>query len=96
MVVSQREYILDLPEEIGMIGRKPTKTPIDPISTLELTIEGNFVEKGIYQGLMGNLIQLSHTRSDVAYKCCKPIHALSIEKYHGSSSRKLKVFKGYS
>ena len=30
MVISQRKYVLDILEEIGMLDSKPVDTPMDP------------------------------------------------------------------
>ena len=44
--VSQRKYVLDLLKEIGMLGRKPTNTPIDPTTKLGAKENCALVDKG--------------------------------------------------
>ncbi|RVW58950.1 Retrovirus-related Pol polyprotein from transposon RE1 [Vitis vinifera] len=60
--VSQRKYVLDLLKETGMLGCKPTNTPIDPTTKLGAKENCALVDKGRYQRLVGKLIYLSHTR----------------------------------
>ena len=63
--VSQRKYILDLLTETGMLGCKPSETPIISGSRIEET--GEPVDKERYQRLVGKFIYLSHTRPDIAF-----------------------------
>jgi len=65
--ISQKKYILDLLEETGMLGCRPSDTPIraDKISDDEDL--GKAVDMGRYQRMVGKLIYLSHTRPDIAY-----------------------------
>ncbi|XP_043693376.1 uncharacterized mitochondrial protein AtMg00810-like [Telopea speciosissima] len=64
--VSQRKYTLDLLNETGMLGCKPADTPLEPNTHLKRK-EGDPVDKGSYQRLVGRLIYLSHTRPDIAF-----------------------------
>ncbi|KZV35233.1 hypothetical protein F511_09466 [Dorcoceras hygrometricum] len=59
--VSQRKYILDLLEETGMTGCRPSDTPIDPNLKLASITQGTPVDIGRYQRLVGKLIYLAHT-----------------------------------
>ncbi|GAV58961.1 LOW QUALITY PROTEIN: Pkinase domain-containing protein/LRR_1 domain-containing protein/RVT_2 domain-containing protein/LRR_8 domain-containing protein, partial [Cephalotus follicularis] len=65
--LSQRKYIIDLLEEIGMLGSKPVDTPMDP--NVKLTVEDgeplNDPEK--YRRLVGKLNYLIVTRPDIAF-----------------------------
>ncbi|XP_031271629.1 uncharacterized protein LOC116130018 [Pistacia vera] len=65
--VSQRKYVLDLLKEIGMLGCKPIKTPIEPNMKFEKMSCDALVDKGRYQRLVGKLIYLSHTKLDIAF-----------------------------
>ncbi|RVW74839.1 Retrovirus-related Pol polyprotein from transposon RE1 [Vitis vinifera] len=65
--VSQRKYILDFLNEIGMLGCKPEATTINPNHKLGIDPSKTPVDKGWYQRLVGKLIYLSHTRPDIAY-----------------------------
>ena len=64
--ISQRKYTLDLLEETGMLDCKPIKTPIEQEGKAKL-IEGDMVDKGRYQWLVGKLIYLSHTKPDITF-----------------------------
>ncbi|KAL5540403.1 hypothetical protein UlMin_042426 [Ulmus minor] len=68
--LSQRKYILDLLTETGMLGCKPTKTPIEQNHKLFLCLDATSTDKARYQRLVGKLIYLSHTRPDIAYVVC--------------------------
>ena len=67
IVISQRKYVLDLLKQTGMIGCKPADTPIDPNKKLGDGEQGESVDIGQYQRLVGELIYLSHTRPDIAF-----------------------------
>ena len=64
--ISQRKYTLDLLEETGMLDCKPIKTPIEQEGKAKL-IEGDMVDKGRYQWLVGKLIYLSYTKPDITF-----------------------------
>ncbi|XP_072084737.1 uncharacterized mitochondrial protein AtMg00810-like [Arachis hypogaea] len=65
--LSQRKYNLDLLQETGMSACQPADTPME--EGLKLSVESNQVpvDKGRYQRLVGRLMYLAHTRSDLAY-----------------------------
>ncbi|KAK3002615.1 hypothetical protein RJ639_022178 [Escallonia herrerae] len=65
--VSQQKYVLDLLEETGKLGCRPSDTPIEPNHRLAEFMEGEPTHKGMYQRLVGKLIYLSHTRPGIAY-----------------------------
>ena len=64
--ISQRKYILDLLEETSMLGCKPLDIPMDSNVKLGLDQDNSSVDKG-YQRLIGKLIYLSHTRSNIRF-----------------------------
>ncbi|KAK2991196.1 hypothetical protein RJ640_027168 [Escallonia rubra] len=65
--VSQRKYTIDLLKETGMLGCKPSDTPMDPFNKVGLKKDSDAVDKGRYQRLVGKLIYLSHTRPDISF-----------------------------
>ena len=65
--ITQRKYILDLLKETGKLGCKLASTPLEPNWKNKEGKEEHPVDKGLYQRLVGKLIYLSHTRSDIAY-----------------------------
>ncbi|XP_057959488.1 uncharacterized mitochondrial protein AtMg00810-like [Malania oleifera] len=92
--VSQRKYILDLLTETGMLGCKPSETPIEVVKRVEDC--GIPVKKERYQRLVGKLIYRLHTRPDITF-------AVSVVSQHMHSPKKthldavykiLRYFKG--
>ena len=65
--VSQWKYTLDLLRETGMSGCKPVETLIDPNTKLGNIIQGEVVDRGRYQRLVGKLIYLTHTWPDISF-----------------------------
>ena len=65
--ISQQKYVVDLLKETGLLGCKASNTPIDPNHKLGEALEGDKVDKGVYQRLVGKLIYLAHTQPDIAY-----------------------------
>jgi Reverse transcriptase (RNA-dependent DNA polymerase) len=65
--LSQRNYILDLLAEVGMLECKPVDTPM--VQNQKLVVDPNQspINRERYQRLVGKLIYLSHTRPDIAY-----------------------------
>ena len=59
--VSQRKYVLNLLEETGLLGCKPTETPMEPNLRLQPTSVDKLVNRDQYQRLVGRLIYVSHT-----------------------------------
>ena len=67
MVVSQRKYILDILEEIGMLDCKPVDTPMDPNVKLILGQGKSLRDPGSYRRLVGRLNYLTITRLDISF-----------------------------
>ncbi|KAL0553695.1 hypothetical protein IC582_007597 [Cucumis melo] len=65
--VSQRKYTLDLLTETGMLGCRPADTPIEFNCKLGNSDDQVPVDKEQYQRLVGKLIYLSHTLSDISF-----------------------------
>ncbi|XP_068344082.1 uncharacterized mitochondrial protein AtMg00810-like [Pyrus communis] len=66
--LSQRKYVLDLLDETDMLDCKLVDTPIEQNHSLGLFPDQVPTHKEWYQWLVGRLIYLSHTRSDIAYE----------------------------
>ena len=62
----QRKYVIDLLTETGMLDCKPAETPIEVNHALSIHGDQVPTDKDKYQRLVGRLIYLSHTRSDIA------------------------------
>ena len=65
--VSQRKYTLDLLKESGMLGYKLVDTPMDPVRKGGGEEKSPLTNKDWYQSLVGKLIDLTHTRSEIAF-----------------------------
>ena len=65
--VSQRKYTLDLLIETDMLGCRPADTPIKFNYKLENSDDQIPVDKEQYHHLVGELIYLSHIRSDISF-----------------------------
>ena len=63
----QRKYPLDLLHETGMTACQPIDIPIEKGLKFCITSDQVLVDKGRYQRLIGRLMNLSHTRSDLTY-----------------------------
>lgn len=76
--LSQRKYILDLLEETGMLGCKPSDVLIESNHRLGATTKSSLVNKEQCQRLVGKLIYLCHTRPDITFAVgVKSIYAFS-------------------
>lgn len=66
LFLNQRKYVLDLLQETGMLGAKPTESPVN--SKEKLSLDGELLsDVGQYQRLVGKLIYLTITRPDITY-----------------------------
>ena len=65
--VSQRKYALDLLNETGLLGCKPSSVPMDPHLKLSLETGGDLVDPKAYRRLIGKLMYLQITRPDITY-----------------------------
>ena len=65
--ISQQKYVTDLLKETGKLACKPAPTPIDKNHKLGDTPRNPTVDKETYHKLVRKLIDLSHTRPDIAY-----------------------------
>ena len=65
--IIQRNYILDLLVETGMLDCKPVDTPIATNHGLQIVEGEKPTDHDSYGRLVGKLIYLSHTRPDIAY-----------------------------
>jgi hypothetical protein len=66
IILSQRNYVLDLLAETGMLGCRPCGSPIDKNHQMCAEL-GDPVDWERYQRLVGRLIYLCHTRPEISY-----------------------------
>lgn len=63
----QRKYTLELISETGLLGAKPTSTPIEPNHNLTKSTSSLFHLPDRYRCLVGKLIYLTITGPDLAF-----------------------------
>ena len=67
VVMSQRNYVLDILEETGMLDRKPVDTPMDPNVKLVPEQGEPLRDLGRYRRLVGRLNYFTITRPDISF-----------------------------
>ncbi|KAF5783294.1 putative RNA-directed DNA polymerase [Helianthus annuus] len=67
LVLSQRKYILDILEDCGLQGCKPSPFPFEQNLKLDKNDEEPKVDASRYRRLVGRLLYLQATRPDIAY-----------------------------
>ncbi|GJT38378.1 putative RNA-directed DNA polymerase [Tanacetum coccineum] len=86
LCLTQRKYCLELLKEFGLLGCKPSSTPMEPKSVLpHIATDSDPYLDNItgYQQLLGKLIYLTHTRPDISYSVhCLAQHMHSPLKSH--------------
>ena len=65
--ICQRKYALDLLDDTGLLGCKPSSIPMDPAVKLSTETGGDFVDAGAYRRLIGRLMYLQITRPDITF-----------------------------
>ena len=66
-LMTQKKYILDLLNEIGLTYRKISKTPVEINHKLTLKEDDPKIEINSYQKLTGKSLYPAHTRPDISY-----------------------------
>ncbi|GKE49579.1 cysteine-rich receptor-like protein kinase 8 [Tanacetum coccineum] len=65
--MSQRKYALELLKCGNVLNDKPISTPLDPVQSLNLTDGEPLPDPSLYRTLVGKLIYLTITRSDISF-----------------------------
>ena len=65
--LSQRKYVLDLLDETGMAGSKPTDPPMDSNTNFTKNDGKDFTDLERYRRLVGKLIYLTITLPDITF-----------------------------
>lgn len=69
--VSQRNYTLQLIEDLGLLGAKPATTPMDPRVNLHSDMGNLYDDPSRYRRLIGRLLYLNITRPDISFSIQK-------------------------
>lgn len=67
IVISQRQYVLDLLQDAGMLASKPVSHPMDPRHKTPKFDGDPVQDSSQYRRLIGRLLYLTITRPDIAY-----------------------------
>ncbi|XP_071712573.1 uncharacterized mitochondrial protein AtMg00810-like [Rutidosis leptorrhynchoides] len=97
--ISQRKYCLELLDEYGLLGCKPSNTPIEP--NLNVSCEPSEKDPLLsnitkYQKLVGKLIYLTLTRPDISFSVqvlSQFMHA-PLQSHFNLALRVLRYLKG--
>ncbi|CAM8948863.1 unnamed protein product [Rhodiola kirilowii] len=71
--INQRKYALDLLNEVGLLGCKPSTTPMDIKQKLAQSTADKLPDPTTYRKLVGKLVYLNVTRPDITFS----VHLLS-------------------
>ncbi|CAL1372799.1 unnamed protein product [Linum trigynum] len=67
LVVSQRKYVLDILEEAGVLGSRPSTFPVEQNHQLTKPSSEILVDGSAYRRLVGRLLYLTVSRPDITY-----------------------------
>ncbi|GJU02226.1 uncharacterized mitochondrial protein-like protein [Tanacetum coccineum] len=67
MVLSQRKYTLDILEDVGMTGCRPSTFPMEQNLKLDKCDKSACVDGNQYRRLISKLLYLQATRPDITY-----------------------------
>ena len=73
IVISQRQYVLDLLKDAGMLASKPVSQPMDPKLKFSNCEGQEYDDPSQFRRLVERLLYLTITRPDIAYA----VHRLS-------------------
>jgi hypothetical protein len=68
--ISQTKHIQDILKKLGMKDGKPIKTPMGTNGHLDLDIGGKSVDQKVYMLMIGSLLYLCASRSNIMLSVC--------------------------
>ncbi|XP_070049042.1 uncharacterized mitochondrial protein AtMg00810-like [Nicotiana tomentosiformis] len=69
--VCQTKYTKELIQKFGMDNAKAIGTPMSPATSLDNDEEGKSVDESKYRGMIGFLLYLTVSRSDIMFSVCR-------------------------
>jgi len=69
--VSQGKYIQDMIKKFGLLKAKSMSTPMGINDQLGSGASGNMVDQKLYRSMIGSLLYVTASRSDVMFSVCK-------------------------
>lgn len=93
--VSQRNYTLQLIEDVGLLGAKPKSTPMEP--RVNLCANGDdYKDPSQYRRLVGRLLYLNITRPDITFAVQQLSQYMSTPKvqHFNATTHLIKYLKG--
>jgi hypothetical protein len=76
----QRKYALDIVFEVGLLGAKSAKTPLEQNHKLAFVEGVDASDPAQYRWLVGRLIYLTITRPELSYVCLYLLNLCSIQR----------------
>jgi hypothetical protein len=68
--ICQTKYTKDTPKKFDIENAKPIKTPMPTNKPLELNEDGKAVDQKVYRSMIGSLLYLCASRSDIILSVC--------------------------
>jgi len=93
--VSQPKYIKDMLMKFGMDDAKSISTPLGTNGSLDSDTSGNMVDQKLYRSMIGSLLYLTASRSDVMFSVCMCVRfqASPTESHLKATKRILRYLK---
>ncbi|XP_019423009.1 PREDICTED: uncharacterized protein LOC109332482 [Lupinus angustifolius] len=96
--MNQRKYALEILSDTGMLGCKPSTTPMAQATHLHQDDSGNYPDITAYRRLVGRLIYLTNTRHDLTFSVNQlaQLMALPNNLHYHAAIKILRYIKGSS
>ncbi|GJR89247.1 retrovirus-related pol polyprotein from transposon TNT 1-94 [Tanacetum coccineum] len=94
--INQSKYASEIDKKHGMLTSDSVDTPMVEKSKLDEDLQGNLVDATLYRGIIGSLMYLTSSRSDLIYVVClcARYQAKPIEKHLNAVKRIFRYLKG--
>ena len=95
--VSQGKYIKDMLKKFEMDESKAISTPMGTSGSLDSDDSGNMVDQKMYRSMIGSLLYVTASRSDVMFSVCMcaRFQASPKESFEGNKEN-IEVLKAYT